>query len=139
MATPHQETFLPIPEGDISDRYIIYQDQQVLTSVYNQLCLGQRNASVTPPHLDLSQCMLNLQLESFAGGVKGADIVSWLHSTKARLHICQVPEPMWVATASGHLTGPAAVWFTSVVFGSWGHIREDTAGNLYNKIFEVQS
>ncbi|KAJ9061060.1 hypothetical protein DSO57_1024394 [Entomophthora muscae] len=51
--------------------------------------------------------MLNLQLESFAGGVKGANIVSWLHSTKIHLCICQVPEPMWVATASGRLTGPA--------------------------------
>ncbi|KAJ9069921.1 hypothetical protein DSO57_1013634 [Entomophthora muscae] len=113
MATPQQETFLPIPKGDISEGYVIYQDQLVLTSVYNQLRLRQRDASITPPELYLSQRMLNLQLESFAGGVKGADIVSWLQSTKTRLCICQVPESMWVATASGCLTGPAAVWFTN--------------------------
>ncbi|KAJ9088257.1 hypothetical protein DSO57_1024945 [Entomophthora muscae] len=29
------------------------------------------------------------------------------------LCICQVPEPMWVATVSGRLKGPAAVWFTN--------------------------
>ncbi|KAJ9065261.1 hypothetical protein DSO57_1021440 [Entomophthora muscae] len=29
MATPQQETFLPIPEGDIPDGYVIYQDQLV--------------------------------------------------------------------------------------------------------------
>ncbi|KAJ9069311.1 hypothetical protein DSO57_1019873 [Entomophthora muscae] len=45
MATPHQETFLPVPEGDIPNR--------------------QRNASVTLPQSDLSQLMLNLQLEPF--------------------------------------------------------------------------
>ncbi|KAJ9081411.1 hypothetical protein DSO57_1014929 [Entomophthora muscae] len=81
--------------------------------MYNQLCLEQRNTSVTLPQSDLSQYMLNLQLESFVGGVEGADIISWLHSTETRLHVCQVPEPMWVATASGRLTGPAAVWFTN--------------------------
>ncbi|KAJ9068115.1 hypothetical protein DSO57_1031938 [Entomophthora muscae] len=58
--------------------------------------------------------MLNLQLESFAGGVEGANIVSWLQSTETRLCICQFPEPMWVATASGRVTGPAAVWFTNL-------------------------
>ena len=79
--------------------------------MYNWLRLGQRNSSVTPPQSDLSQRMLNLQLESFAGGIKGANIVSWLQSTETCLCICQVPEPMWVATASGCLTEPAAVWF----------------------------
>ncbi|KAJ9077448.1 hypothetical protein DSO57_1016752 [Entomophthora muscae] len=112
MATPHQGTFLPIPDGDIPKGCVIYQDQLVLASVYNCLCLGQRDASVTPPQLDLLQCMMNLQLESFTGGVEGDNIVSWLHSTETCLQICQVPEPMWVATASARLTGPAAVWFT---------------------------
>ncbi|KAJ9084102.1 hypothetical protein DSO57_1027738 [Entomophthora muscae] len=113
MATPQQETFLSVSEGDIPEDYIIYQDQLVLTSVYNWLCLRQRDTSVTPPQLDLSKRMLNLQLESFTGSVKGADIVSWLQSTKTRLCICQVLESMWVTTASGRLTGPAAVWFTN--------------------------
>ncbi|KAJ9049044.1 hypothetical protein DSO57_1028658 [Entomophthora muscae] len=99
--------------GGIPKGYVIYQDQLVLSSVYNWLRLGQRDASVAPPQLDLSQCMLNLQLESFTGGVKGDDVVSWLQSTKTLLHICQVPESMWVATASGRLTRPAAVWFTN--------------------------
>ncbi|KAJ9069293.1 hypothetical protein DSO57_1019974 [Entomophthora muscae] len=115
MATPQQETFLTIPKGDIPNGYVIYQDQLVLTSVYNWLRLRQCDASVTPPQSDLSQRMLNLQLESFAGGVEGADIVSWLQSTETHLCICQVPEPMWVATASGHLMGPATVWFTNWV------------------------
>ncbi|KAJ9078078.1 hypothetical protein DSO57_1010450 [Entomophthora muscae] len=57
--------------------------------------------------------MLNLQLEIFAGGVEGANIASWIHSTETRLCVCQVPEPMWVATTSDRLTGPAAVWFTT--------------------------
>ncbi|KAJ9055351.1 hypothetical protein DSO57_1004868 [Entomophthora muscae] len=49
--------------------------------------------------------MINLQLESFVGGVKGASIVSWLQSTKTCLRICQVLKPMWVATASGRMSG----------------------------------
>ncbi|KAJ9072903.1 hypothetical protein DSO57_1022232 [Entomophthora muscae] len=57
--------------------------------------------------------MLNLQLESFAVGIKGAGIFSWLQSTETCLCIYQDPEPMWIATASGCLTGPAAVWFTN--------------------------
>ncbi|KAJ9062725.1 hypothetical protein DSO57_1007895 [Entomophthora muscae] len=68
--------------------------ETVLTSVYNWLHLRQRNTSIILPQLDLSQNMLNLQLESFEGDVKGAVIVNWLHSTKTRLFICQVPEPM---------------------------------------------
>ncbi|KAJ9052723.1 hypothetical protein DSO57_1031411 [Entomophthora muscae] len=75
--------------------------------------LFKRNASVTLPQMDLSQCMLNIQLESFAGGVKGAGIVSWLHSTKTCLCICQIPELIWVITAPGRLMGPAVVWFTN--------------------------
>ncbi|KAJ9054390.1 hypothetical protein DSO57_1015206 [Entomophthora muscae] len=54
MATPQQETFLPIPKGDIPNGYIIYQDQLVLISVYNWLCLGQHDASVTLHQSDLS-------------------------------------------------------------------------------------
>ncbi|KAJ9081319.1 hypothetical protein DSO57_1015988 [Entomophthora muscae] len=113
MTTPHQEAFLPIPKWDIPDRYVIYQDQLVLKSVYNWICLGHLDTRATFSQSDLSQCMLNLQLESFAGGVKGANIVSWLQSNKTCLCIYQVPEPMWVATASGHLMVPAAVWFTN--------------------------
>ncbi|KAJ9058286.1 hypothetical protein DSO57_1013772 [Entomophthora muscae] len=94
MATPHQETFLPIPKGDTPNGYVIYQDHL-------------HNASVTLLQLNLSQRMLYLQLESFAGGVKGDVIVSWLYSTKTHLCICQVN------TASGCLTGPTAVWFTN--------------------------
>ncbi|KAJ9052036.1 hypothetical protein DSO57_1038245 [Entomophthora muscae] len=35
------------------------------------------------------------------------------NSTQTCLCICQVPEPMWVTTASRRLTVPAAVWFTN--------------------------
>ncbi|KAJ9048583.1 hypothetical protein DSO57_1033646 [Entomophthora muscae] len=48
-----------------------------------------------------------------SGGLEGANIISWLHSTETCLHICPVPEPMWVATASGRLAGPAGVFFTN--------------------------
>ncbi|KAJ9061194.1 hypothetical protein DSO57_1022872 [Entomophthora muscae] len=106
MATPHQETFLLILDGNIPKGYLVYQDQLVLTSVYNQLRLGQHDIRVTPLQTDLSHHMLNLQLESFTGDVEGANIVSWLHYTKTHLHIYQVPEPMWVATASELLTAP---------------------------------
>ncbi|KAJ9076550.1 hypothetical protein DSO57_1025062 [Entomophthora muscae] len=82
--------------------------------------------------------MLNLQLESFAGGVKGADIVSYLHSIKTRLCIFQVLESMWVATASGCLTGPAAVWFTNWASQeldvTWASFR-DTIKYRYSKTF----
>ncbi|KAJ9059487.1 hypothetical protein DSO57_1001563 [Entomophthora muscae] len=82
--------------------------------------------------------MLNLQLESFAGGVKGANIISWLHSTKTRLSICQVPEPMWVGTVLGRLTGPAAVWFTNwasqEIEVTWSAFK-DVARSHYSKTF----
>ncbi|KAJ9069672.1 hypothetical protein DSO57_1016146 [Entomophthora muscae] len=82
--------------------------------------------------------MLNLQLKSFAGGVKGAEIVSWLHSTKIRLCIYQVPEPMWVATVSGCLTWPAAVWFTNwtsqEIDDTWALFR-DASKSLYSEAF----
>ncbi|KAJ9068242.1 hypothetical protein DSO57_1030596 [Entomophthora muscae] len=29
------------------------------------------------------------------------------------MELTVTPKPMWVATASGRLTGPAAVWFTN--------------------------
>ncbi|KAJ9088843.1 hypothetical protein DSO57_1019120 [Entomophthora muscae] len=82
--------------------------------------------------------MLNLQLKSFAGGVEGANIVSWLHSTKTCLCICQVPEPMWVVTASGHLTVPAAVWFinwaSQKIEITWVLFR-DAAKSRYSETF----
>ncbi|KAJ9071834.1 hypothetical protein DSO57_1039699 [Entomophthora muscae] len=82
--------------------------------------------------------MLNLQLESFAGGVKEADIVSWLQSTETHLCICQVPEPMWVATASGCLTEPAAVWFTNWASQdldvTWAAFQ-DAAKSCYSETF----
>ncbi|KAJ9077292.1 hypothetical protein DSO57_1018099 [Entomophthora muscae] len=106
--------------------------------MYNLLLLGQRDASVTPPQSDLSQRMLKLQLESFASGVEGADIVSWLQSTKTCPCICQVLEPMWVATVSGRLTGPATVWFTNwasqEIEVTWAAFR-DTAKSRYSKTF----
>ncbi|KAJ9087068.1 hypothetical protein DSO57_1036914 [Entomophthora muscae] len=61
MATPHQETFLIIPDGNIQE------DQLALTSVHNQLCLGQYNNSGILSHPDLSQHMLNLELELLPG------------------------------------------------------------------------
>ncbi|KAJ9084716.1 hypothetical protein DSO57_1021359 [Entomophthora muscae] len=67
MAISHQETFLPIPDGDIPKGKVIYQDQLVLTSINNKLHLRQQDVGVTLPQSDLSQHMPNLQLESFTG------------------------------------------------------------------------
>ncbi|KAJ9077187.1 hypothetical protein DSO57_1019182 [Entomophthora muscae] len=78
MATPYQETFLSIPDENIQEVYVVYQDQLVLTSVYNWLYLGQHNISTTPPQSDLSQHMLNLQLESFTGVMEGANIANFV-------------------------------------------------------------
>ncbi|KAJ9054608.1 hypothetical protein DSO57_1012675 [Entomophthora muscae] len=109
------------------------QNQTMVNAV-----IHNRDASVTPPQLDLSQRMLNLQLEPFAGGVEGANIVSWLQSTETRLCICQVPEPMWVATVSGCLIGPAAVWFTNWASQeldvTWAVFR-DAAKSCYSETF----
>ncbi|KAJ9064832.1 hypothetical protein DSO57_1026232 [Entomophthora muscae] len=123
MAAPHQETFLSTPDGDIQEVYTVYQDQLVLTSVYNQLHLGQSNISVIPPQSYLLQHMLNLQLDPFA---------------ETCLCICQVPEPMWVAAASGRLTGPAVVWFNNWASQehkvSWTTFR-DIIRSRYSKTF----
>ncbi|KAJ9078615.1 hypothetical protein DSO57_1004879 [Entomophthora muscae] len=68
----------------------------------------------------------------------GANIVSWLQSTKTSLCICQVPEPVWFATASGRLTGPAAVWFTNwasqEIEGTWVSFK-DAAKSRYSEKF----
>ncbi|KAJ9076799.1 hypothetical protein DSO57_1022747 [Entomophthora muscae] len=84
--------------------------------------------------------MLNLQLESFADGIKGADIVSWFPPTETRLCICQVPELMWVATASGCLMGPAAVWFTNWAIQeldvTWAAFP-DAAKSCYSETFSL--
>ncbi|KAJ9050765.1 hypothetical protein DSO57_1011452 [Entomophthora muscae] len=63
--------------------------------------------------------------------VEGAGIVSWLHSTKTCLCICQVPEPMWVVTTFGRLTGPAAVQELDV---TWALFRDATKSR-YNETF----
>ncbi|KAJ9080914.1 hypothetical protein DSO57_1019883 [Entomophthora muscae] len=82
--------------------------------------------------------MLNLQLESFVGGVKGANIVGWLHSTKTHLFICQVPELMWFSTTLGSLTGSATIWFTNwasqEIEVTWLLFR-DTTKSRYIKTF----
>ena len=45
--------------------------------------------------------------------MENADIAGWVRHTETLLRVCWVPEPMWVATATGHLLGPAQAWFTT--------------------------
>ena len=42
-----------------------------------------------------------------------ADIANWLKHTKIHLRVCQVPESMWLANGTRHLSGPAQTWFTT--------------------------
>ena len=54
--------------------------------------------------------------------MENADIAGWVRHTETRLRVCRVPEPMWVATATGHLLGPAQAWFTT-----WAADKTDIA------------
>ena len=113
MATPACKPCLSIPEGDIPKGYVIYGDQLVLASFFNALRLGRRNSDASASSLDINQRVSNLQLDVFSGDMENADIAGWVRHTETRLRVCRVPEPMWVATATGHLLGPTQAWFTT--------------------------